>query len=112
MDVLDNIAALNSIARQIIDNRSAHMKQWLKDLAFYTESQRLKYTGISEKIAPNGELMFSNVPLASTTTSVIGDIVTVDDNGVMRVYMLAFPNKGWKEEDLDSLHGTQSNTAR
>lgn len=112
MDVLDDIAALNSIARQIIDNRSAHMKQWLKNLAFYTESQRLKYTGISEKIAPNGELMFSNVPLASTTTSAIGDIVTVDDNGVMRVYMLAFPNKGWKEEDLDSLHGTQSNTAR
>jgi hypothetical protein len=112
MDVLDDIAALNSIARQIMHNRSPHMKQWLQNLAFYTDTNKLKYTGVSEKVAPNGELMFSNVPFASTTTSVIGDIVTVDENGVMRVYILAFPNKEWKEGDLDSLSGTQVSTRR
>jgi hypothetical protein len=32
-----------------------------------------------------------------------GDITTVDKDGQLNVYILAFPNKPWTDKDLDSL---------
>ena len=112
MDVLNDTAALNSIATQLIHKRSPHMQEWLTKLAFYTDPDRIHNNGIQHVVAKNGELVFTNQTFSMSASYAYGDITTVDKDGQLNIYILAFPNKPWTDKDLDTLAPNQKVSRR
>lgn len=101
MNVLNDVHAINTIARQVLDKSNPHMQEWIEKLAFYTDGEAIMTNGIRQAVCQPGEVVFTNVGLASGIMSTTADIVVVDKNGGIRIYILAFPDKPWTDQSLD-----------
>ena len=107
LNVLTDIQALNTVARMILDRESDHMKQWMSNLALYSDPQQLGFPTVKDAITKEGELLFTNVPFNNSISSAYADAIVVDNNGFYRVYIFAFPGKEWTQEDWEGLEKGQ-----
>lgn len=99
LNVLYDNAALNSIAQQILDKNSDRVHKWLSNYSFYTDPNTFHNSGINKILQP-GEVMLSNQIIHDRTSSAYIDLVTIDQDGNIKVYFLSFSKDRITAEDV------------
>jgi hypothetical protein len=99
MEVLNQPEAVNAIARAIASN-TPRMREWLSAFAYCIDPNNKDNVGYNLPL--NERMPFFNVTLANQVADVTADILTVDESGGVRIYILAFPKN---IDDIDNTIG-------
>lgn len=113
-NVLDSVAALNSIANQILDYNNQHTAKWISDIEFYTRSLDGNNNPVQNKVSQllnsDKSVTMYNVKLGFSNVDVTADAISVDRNGNISVYVFAFPKHLFGDYDMKQKSPNQVRT--
>lgn len=112
INVLHDNTALMSIAEQMQDFDKPSVKSWLEKRARYMDLQYLLDSPEGKRIFPAGTVVVTNMQTDISNSSSYLDAVAIDEHGNTNVYIFAFSDQVWTDEDLDNKGKYQETTRR
>jgi len=112
INVINDNAALMSIAEQISEFDNPSTKEWLANRARYTDLEYLLNSPEGQRIFGSGTVVLTNIQTSIANQSAFIDAISIDEDGRANIYIMAFPSKMWTDEDLDNKGNHQESTRR
>ena len=112
INVINDNAALMSIAEQISEFDNPSTKEWLANRARYTDLEYLLNSPEGQRIFGSGTVVLTNIQTSIANQSAFIDAISIDEDGRVNIYIMAFPSKMWTDEDLDNKGNHQESTRR